>query len=87
MFGSNRTNHAFLIALVIIASTPFSGFAEKLVPAAGHAVSQRAYRTGESEHVLSVTSHAAVRCQYNAVATIFWRTFLGSTCPGKIEVE
>jgi hypothetical protein len=29
MFGSNRTNHAFPITLGIIASTPFSGFAEK----------------------------------------------------------
>jgi hypothetical protein len=87
MFESNPTNHAFFISLGIIASAPFSGFAERLVPAAGHAASQRAYWTGKSEHVLSVTSRAAIRCQYNAAGTIFWRTFLGTSCPGKIEVE
>jgi hypothetical protein len=42
---------------------------------------------GKSEHVLSVASRAAIRCQYNAARTIFWRTFLGTSCPGKIEVE
>jgi hypothetical protein len=42
---------------------------------------------GKSEHVLSVTSRATIRCQYNAAGTIFWRTFLGASCPGKIEVE
>jgi hypothetical protein len=47
----------------------------------------RAYWTGKSEHILSVTSRAAIRCQYNAAGTIFWRTFLGTSCPGKIEVE
>jgi hypothetical protein len=88
MFESNRTNHAFLIIVGIIASAPFSGFAERLVPAAGHAASQRAYWTVKSEHVLSVTSRAAIRYQYNAAAgTRFWRTFLGTSCPGKIEVE
>jgi hypothetical protein len=87
MFESNRTNHTVLIIVGIIASAPFSGFAERLVPAAGHAASQRAYWTGKSEHVLSVTSRAAIRCQYNAAWTLFWRTFLGTSCPGKIEVE
>jgi hypothetical protein len=87
MFESNRTNHAFLIIVGIIASALFSGFAEKLFPSAGHAASQHAYWTGKSEHVLSVTSRAAIRCQYNAARTIFWRTFLGTSCPGKIEVE
>jgi hypothetical protein len=42
---------------------------------------------GKSEHVLSVTSRAAIHCQYNAAGTVFWRTFLGTSCPGKIEVE
>jgi hypothetical protein len=54
---------------------------------AGHAFSQRAYWTGKSKHALSVTSRAAIRRQYNAAGTIFWRTFLGTSCPGKTEVE
>jgi hypothetical protein len=41
---------------------------------------------GKSEHLPFVTSRAAIRCQYNAAGTIFWRNFLGTSCPGKIEV-
>jgi hypothetical protein len=49
----------------------------------GHATALRAYWTGKSEHVFSATLRAAIRCQYNAAGTLFWRTLLRTGCPGK----
>lgn len=46
-----------------------------------------AYFTGNMEHVTTVTGRSGVSCEYNYAGSTFWRTFSGSRCPNRIEVE
>lgn len=46
-----------------------------------------AYWTGRVEYVTTVTYRQGVSCEYNYLGQTFWRTFLKTSCPVRVEVE
>ena len=43
--------------------------------------------TGRQEFVTTVTYQQGVNCQYDYMGQMFWRTFVGGSCPMKVWVE
>lgn len=56
-----------------------------LVTTAAYAAS--AYWTGQVRYITTVTYKQGVECEYNYAGKTFWRTFIGASCPARVEVQ
>ncbi|HZO54924.1 MAG TPA: hypothetical protein VFB63_19610 [Bryobacteraceae bacterium] len=56
------------------------------VLAAAPAFAGSAFWTGNVRYVTTVSYQQGVNCEYNYNGQLFWRTFVGSSCPSTVEV-
>jgi hypothetical protein len=56
-----------------------------ITPAA--AFNATAYWTGKVKYVTTVTYQQGVSCEYSYAGTLFWKTFVASSCPVSVEIQ